>query len=77
MFKRKNKTYTALIMYKKNNKNEIVEVIAKSKKEAYSIVEEILVKCNLFNIMNNKEFEIKIFKRGGLNDSRKNNRIKK
>lgn len=77
MFKRKNRPYIALIMYKKNNKNEIVEVLAKSKKEAYSIVEEILIKCNLFNIKNNKEFEIKIFKRGGLNDSRKNNRIKK
>ncbi len=77
MFKTKNKTYTALIMYKKNNKNELVDVMAKSKREAYSIVEDILIKCDLFNVKTNKEFEIKIFKRGGLDDARKNNRIKK
>ena len=62
MFKRKNRTYIALIMYKKNNRKEIVEVIAKTKKEAYLIVEEILLKCNLFNIENSNEFEIRILK---------------
>ena len=77
MFKRKNRTYIALIIYKKNNKNEIVEVMAKTKKEAYLIVEDILIKCDLFNVKTNKDFELKILKKGGTNDTRKNYRVKK
>ena len=77
MFKRKNRTYIALIIYKKNNKNEIVEVMAKTKKEAYLIVEDILIKCDLFNVKTNIDFELKILKKGGTNDTRKNNRVKK
>ena len=52
------KKYIVLIITK--NKVEKVEVLAKNKKRARKIVEEVLLKCSIFNFKTKAEFKLKV-----------------
>ncbi len=41
-----------------NNKIEFIEVKAKNKKEALSMVTEVLLKCSIFPFVSENEFEL-------------------
>lgn len=60
-FKRKNKRFLVMIISK--NKSQKVEVLAKTSKEAISMVEDVLLKCSIFNFSSKNDFELKCLKK--------------
>lgn len=54
----KNKKYTVTIITK--NKKEYVEVLAKNKKAAIQMVEDVLLKCSIFNFKTKNDFTLKV-----------------
>lgn len=56
----KPKKYNVVIMY--NEKDELIDTVARTKKEAKEIVSNLLVRCNLFKANTPSEFQLKIRK---------------
>lgn len=54
----KNKKYNVMIIYK--DRVEIVEALARSKREAKQVVSNILINCNLFKVQTPNEFQLKV-----------------
>lgn len=56
MFFRNKNNYIVSICYKK--KIDCIGVVAKSKKEAISMVEEIILKCDMFSYIKNSNYKL-------------------
>lgn len=53
-----NKRKRYVVGISSNNKIEFIEVKAKNKKEALSMVTEVLLKCSIFPFVSENEFEL-------------------
>lgn len=58
MIKILNKRKRYVVGISSNNKIEFIEVKAKNKKEALSMVAEVLLKCSIFPFVSENEFEL-------------------
>ncbi len=58
MIKFLNKRKRYVVGISSNNKIEFIEVKAKNKKEALSMVAEVLLKCSIFPFASENEFEL-------------------